>query len=279
MWKIALVCALSVVLGACVVIPRDPYRGIDRSRPLPVWVRYCPYVDFRDSELRPVPYYMGWTDDRMNRDLQSMTKARVTAALVELSPSAIMRAEVRERLWRFGELSSKSRVRVALLLVPDKSGTLKMRRANVLRFLETQQFGSLPGALKQADRVVVVLSERIVLDSWQSPSPESLYIRHLGHDLPACPNGPKSYGVDEHGVMWARAGERGGSKSVSEKAQRLEWPLARDGGVTLRDQLILARRQNAKLVLLNSWNDYSDGSAVETNSIEGDGMLNILQRR
>ena len=40
-------------------------------------------VDFRDSELRPVPYYIGWTDDRMNRDLQSMTKARVTAALVE----------------------------------------------------------------------------------------------------------------------------------------------------------------------------------------------------
>ena len=215
----------------------------------------------------------------MQRDLASMAKARVSAVLVELSPSAIMREEIRSRLWHFGELASKSQVRVALLLVPDAPGELKMRRANVLRFLETQKFGALPGALRQSDRVVVVLSERIVLDSWQSPSPESLYLRHLGHDLPRCPTGPKSYGVDEHGVMWVRAGERGGSKSASAKAQRLEWPLARDGGATLRDQLLLARRQKAKLVLLNSWNDYSDGSAAENNSIEGSVLLNILLRR
>ena len=97
----------------------------------------------------------------MQRDLASLAKARVSAVLVELSPSAIMREEIRSRLWHFGELASKSQVRVALLLVPDAPGELKMRRANVLRFLETQKFGALPGALRQSDRVVVVLSERM----------------------------------------------------------------------------------------------------------------------
>ncbi len=266
----------AALLSSCVGFDRS--RDVKRTEASPdykLWVRYLPHTDqeaqFRLG-VRPVPMDNGWTDLRMQRDLQRIYFAEISVVMVEVSPEELLQGAFLARLRRFGELANEYQLKILISLVqarPEAPQTLE--RGNLLDFLERLALPQFPAYYLQEDGMPVVLvQESFALPGPNPDSHEAVAILRIGQELPAYrPEAPRDPALP---CQWACGGIAPGNGS-------LRWNLPRKRGNTLAKQLKLLRGTSIKVLLLSSWNDYAEGSFLENNSLDGNALTSALKTR
>ena len=252
--------------------------------PIPVWAVYFPSPEIPpNGTIRPIPAYQGWTNLRMERDLARMAEAKFTAALVVTTHLQLLSDEFLERYRKFAELAEPHSIQVALLVRSLTQPAPAMERGNISQYLSSKGYLDIPSALRTESGVrILLIDEDFVLDA---PSPEldqTVCIWQIGHEVPALPSGPldiPSMRADANGVLWIRAADNSGCAPYNRARPTDDWTIRRRNGAPLKRQLDQARVLNAKLLLLDSWNDYSRGSFVENNTLDQDALLKLLKNR
>ncbi len=266
-----LACAL---LSSCVA----PSRSEERAEPAPdykIWVRYLPHTDqeaqFRLG-VRPVPMDNGWTDLRMQRDLQRIYFAEISVVMVEVSPEELLQESFLARLRRFGELANEYQLKILLSLVQSQGESPQtLDRKNLVDFLGRLALPQIPAYYLQEDgKAVVLVHESFDLADPAPEAPEALAILRLGKELPAYrPRDPQDPTLP---CQWACGG-------IAPGPGDLRWNLPRKRGNALSKQLKALRGTPTKILLLSSWNDYSEGSFLENNSLDGNALTGALKAR
>lgn len=235
-----------------------------------IWVRYIPETD-HDAQfrlgVRPIPMDNGWTDLRIERDLKRIVFCGIDVVIVETAPQKLMDNEFLERFRQFGRKAAENKIKVVLSLVEDEG--IRLERANLLQYLESLELHCIPSYLLKDKIPVVLVDSAFNLSDAQQDEP--LALLRFGKELPARPDTPL---VDEISLpaefIWCRS---------AQCTPQGEWLIKRKRGGNLQKQLDLLRQTQCKVILLSSWNDYARGDFIESNSLDGEGMMRILNNR
>ncbi|GEM_PF-4602344 len=245
-----------------------------------IWVRYLPETDsdaqFRMG-VRPVPMDNGWTDLRMSRDISRIASCGIHVIMVECTPQQLANEEFLVRFRHFCELASKSGRLVVLSLVPDRQEFQPIDRQNLLQYLEKMDLISTPGYLQEENRPAFLVAEEYHLEESNPEFPENITLMRFGVELPPCPTTP----LDEQIPLPARFQWMRAAQYLTENPKspsNTGWVVQRSRGKKLSKQFKLLRQTECQVVLLSSWNDYSDGSFVENNSLDGEMMTNAVKK-
>ena len=283
-YSIALVIALLVVSCVTVYQPSSPTAEVAPATPLAVWAVYLPNPEIpAHGSIRPVPAHQGWTNLRMERDLDRMEDAKITAVLVVVTPSQLLAEDFQERYRKFAELAEQHSIQIALLLTSLTIPAPALERKNIFQYLENKGFFEFPNKLCNNDGVpVVLIAEEFALDASSPELSSMVCFLQLGHDLPALPSGPMDIPAMQptpEGVVWIRAADNSGCAPYNRARPTDDWIIPRNNGGPFQRQLEQARYVGANLLLLDSWNNYERGSFVENNSLDQDTFLKILKNR
>ncbi len=270
--------------GCVTVYQSEVVHSAPAPSPMTVWAIYLPTPQIPpNGTIRPIPAHQGWTNLRMERDLTRMADANVTAALVVTTNVQLLDEVFRERYRQFAELAEKHSIKVALLLCTLTQPAPAIDRKNITQFLVDQQLIGFSSCLREAHGApVLVIAEDFELDA---PVPEldnTICLLQLGHELPSRPTGTleiDAMAPNSAGVLWIRAADNSGCAPMNRARPTDDWTIRRRKGAYLKQQLEHARDVGAKVLLLDSWNDYTRGSFVENNSLDQDAFLKILKNR
>ena len=280
-----IVLSVFLLVVSCVTVyqPSSP-TAEEAPTPLPVWTVYLPNPEIpAHGTIRPVPAHQGWTNLRMERDLDRMADAKITAVLVVVTPSQLLAEDFHERYRKFAELAERHSIQIALLLTSLTRPAPALERNNIYQYLENKGFFEFSNRLCNKDGVpVVLIGEEFSLDASLPELDSMVCFLQLGHELPALPSGPMDIPAmqpSSDGVLWIRAADNFGCAPYNRARPTDDWTIPRKNGGPFQRQLEQARYLGAKLLLLDSWNDYSRGSFVENNSLDQDAFLKILKNR
>jgi hypothetical protein len=217
----------------------------------------------------------------MERDAAMMAYAGIDGVLVKATPANLADSNFQERLREFGRILRQNGIPgvTVFLTVPEDNSGNAVRRDNLLRYLTRIGFHGWDGILKHDGTMAILVSSRLALTG-VTPPQSAISILHENTDFPARPFGT----VTQHtiitpinGFVRIRAGEAAGSTDFSTNAQKTSWILPRLKGDALKTQLEICRNNaNISTVILDSWNDYRDGSQVEPDSITRTRFVEIL---
>lgn len=268
-----------VLLSTSCFVSRQALLESEPAGDFAIWVRYLPETDsdaqFRMS-VRPVPMDNGWTDLRMSRDISRMAYCGINAVMVEITPQQLSDAEFLERFRSFSALASKSGLQTVLSLVCDKSQVQPIERQNLLQYLESLGLSSLPGYLQENDRPAFLVSEGFALEDANPELPESVSLMRFGVELPPCPTTPLDENIPLPArFQWIRAAQY--LPEIQNSSNQSGWIVPRRRGKNVTKQFLMLRKTECQVALLSSWNDYSDGSFVENNSLDGEMMTNAVK--
>ncbi|MBO7741277.1 MAG: hypothetical protein J6S21_01865 [Victivallales bacterium] len=289
--KIFAAVMLALAAAGCTVTApdRNPSGNLPAeslAAPAPqLWITYLPYPDLEfmaQANVRPVPAYTGWTALRMERDAAMMKYAGIGAVLIKAAPAELADTSFQERCREFGRiLHSAGGPRIALLLHPGANRNITLRRDNLLRYLAGIGYHGWEGILMHRNLPAILVASEISLTG-TDPDNAPVRILHEGTDFPQRPAGAvtrESTITILDGFTRIRAGEADGSTDFSASAQKNTWPLPRLNGDALRMQLKMSRSVPAlQTIILDSWNDYRDGSHVEPDTITRTRFVEILNR-
>ncbi len=280
--KILLLSVLCAIMLACQLPPPvSRLREADLSRSV-VMIVYHPYGPALERCLAiPLPDYSGWTDDRMERDFNRLKATGVDVALVGIEAEKMSDHSRLERYRRLLELRAMNVDWPDLAFFIDFSEvdwSDAHRSETVSAWLLDLNMPHHPGIFQVAGRPLVVLV-----------SHERITYRHPAfHSVIALPFPERvnEWRWQPGNSKWAAASPDGrqawlqvGWLDREETEPERQWRRRRRDGANpvrwaLREGLLLEPR----FVVINSWNNYLDGSFVEPTRADGDRASQILQR-
>jgi hypothetical protein len=254
-----------------------PYGRGERPR---FYMLYLPYIQNGVPLAMPSPYTSGWTDARMERDLDRLVAVGLDGLILALQPEVFTDALQTERVSRFLDLiESKGGpgFSVVLMLIPPSPAAAAVDAEALGRWLATHGLLQRAGLYRHEGRVMVLCSPEVTLSG--PPHPALYAVRpgspgatwtwgDPGEPARAVPTGP------ERQVL-VHAGWRGRSAPVDAKG-RPRWELERRGGLTLAAEIQNAYSAKAGLICISSWNNYVTGDFVEPNSLDEGAVLGKL---
>ena len=142
----------------------------------------------------------------MERDLDRMADAKITAVLVVVTPSQLLAEDFYERYRKFAELAERHSIQIALLLTSLTRPAPTLERNNIYQYLENKGFFEFLNRLCNKDGVpVVLIGEEFSLDASLPELDSMVCFLQLGHELPALPSGPMDIPAmqpSSDGVLW-----------------------------------------------------------------------------
>ena len=290
-----ILCMLFLLLGvSCATISNDsvptlkenPYKN--HGRPLILAV-YHPYPDLRStfpSSIRPLPSYDGWTDSRMDRDMQRMRSVGINGVLLSINPEDLADNIRFERISRFYDLAAVQQpsFKVALMM----GGKNELDIENVSQFIQRKGLADIPSALKLNGKTIIVFDKQIRLvqsvkqDDKEKTFDKAFCFRQIGKDWPLLPQGidiGKPESTD--GFVWVKTGDNHESPDrFGKQIINLQdnWILPRGNGRNFANRLRHAFHDKASIICIQSWNDFSDGSFMEPNTLDRNLMMTVLQK-
>ncbi|MBQ6474010.1 MAG: hypothetical protein IJJ33_18620 [Victivallales bacterium] len=223
-------------------------------------------------EYRPLPTYSGWTKERMERDLQRLQENRLNGAVLRLSPQDIADSFKRARLKEFLDISLKHDCTALLCLTAEHPMQLDL--GNTERFLKYQGIADHAALYRKGQNVILAFAEGIQLTGRDEAGFEH---RLLGRDWTALPCSSESLNLSaKDDLIWIYTSFHKPSKA-SWPIQ--EWMLPRSGFKHFRKTLEKARESSPKIIVISSWNDFYNGSALEKNTLDGEKGLEILRKQ
>ncbi len=264
----------------------NPYSGSNKPLILAV---YHPYPNFSttvESAIRPLPGYSGWVDSRMERDMQRMRSVGINGVLLSINPEDLADSVRFERIHRFYELASVQQpsFKVALLM----GGNNELDIENVSQFIYRKELANTPSAFKLNGKTVVVFDKSIRLvhkdktDGKENSFVKLFYYKQIGKDWPLLPQGTAIGRVEPtDGFVWVKTGDNHESPdNFGKQIINLQdsWILPRGNGRNFANRLRHALHDKAAIICIQSWNDFSDGSFMEPNTLDRNLMMTILQK-
>ncbi len=282
--------SLGGVILACLAAVGSGCRSTPRASSASVWsyppgvcprfyAQYLPYPRRGLPVAQPMPATPGWTDPRIERDLARLTDAGLDGILLTLQPDVLADPVQTERVQRFLALAADrapSGWEVILMLVTPADTPIEVDRNALGRWLTTQGLLEHPILRRRSGRIVVLLAPGVHAAGAPHPAVAAIACGALGSEwswpAPAAserfaPTGPDRQ-VVVYGGSWT---DIVGPDGVTAPG----WALERRQGRTLQDELQRAFDAQAMTICIASWNDYSAGSFVEPNSLDG---MNPLRR-
>jgi hypothetical protein len=272
-------CALitaACLLPGCQSSRKVAFRHFYPPGQLPeFWLEYHPYPPEQPANLSPkvraIPYFDGWTDLRMERDLRRISDAGFSAILLRVTPENMASSIFAERLGKFHQLASKIPVppAIALVLTPSaKEFTLSL--TNTMNFFVNRGFSKLPSALLVEHTAVLFFGENVnLIDKYYGLESYA----KINDFLPQVENYQRSSG--KAGCRISAAARPLANASAKPENQIASY---REKGLYLSKQLQCAFDQQAPIICISSWNNYQNASFIENNSLDQTLMLDILQK-
>ena len=279
-------CASDPKQGSAPKLTANPYSG--SGKPLILAV-YHPYPNFSttvESAIRPLPGYSGWVDSRMERDMQRMRGVGINGILLSINPEDLADNIRFERISRFYDLAAVQQpsFKVALMM----GGNNELDIENVSQFIYRKGLADIPSALKLNGKTVVVFDKQVRLvqsvkqDDKEKTFDKAFCFRQIGKDWPLLPQGidiGKPESTD--GFVWVKTGDNHESPdSFGKQIINLQdnWILPRGNGRNFANRLRHAFHDKASIICIQSWNDFSDGSFMEPNTLDRNLMMTVLQK-
>ncbi len=258
----------------------NPYS--ENRKPLILAV-YHPYPDFRatvESAIRPLPSYDGWVDSRMERDIQRMRSVGINGVLLSIKPEDLADGVRFARIHRFYELASVQQpvFRVALML----GGNNELAVENVSQFVYRKGLADILSSFKLNGKTVLVFDSGIRLVQKDKTDDNTFCYRHIGKNWPSIPEGKLiCRPTPPDGFVWVKIGDNHESPDIRGSPiinLQDNWILPRGKGVNFANRLRHAFNDKASIICIQSWNDFSDGSFMEPNTLDRNLMMTVLQK-
>lgn len=236
---------------------------------------YYPYEErsSRIGDVRPVPDYGGWTDARMTRDAAAMAECGCAGCAVALTPQQLSSEDVQERLARFASIGARRGLRTTVLLYGQAGEPLLIDARNLATFLrQTLCVRMAEGILADSAGNAVLCYDRSSLvlqggeaedDGVRFRAAAGLHGDGPGDDASVLP------------VVWVA--DRGEGDGTERREQVWSWRQPRVDGEKMVEELLKTAADGRQMVLLQSWNRYSDGSFAERNSLDGEAIVDALK--
>lgn len=277
---LAVSCTSSVPKESMLKLKSNPYPGNQKPQILAV---YHPYPDFNttvESSIRPLPGYNNWSDNRMERDLQRMRSVGLNGVLLAIKPEDLADNIRFERIRHFYELAAVQQpvFHVALLL----GGNNELTTDNVSQFVFRKGLADISSAFKLNGKVVVVFEQKVRLVQKDKTENETFCYRQIGKNWPAVPAGNLICrpALPDH-FAWVRIGDNhvvSDNNGVPAFNVQDAWALPRGKGLNFANRLRNAFHDQAAIICIQSWNDFSDGSFMEPNTLDRNIMMTVLQK-
>ena len=273
-------CASDPKEGAAPKLTENPYSG--SGKPLILAV-YHPYPNFNttvESSIRPLPGYSGWVDSRMERDIQRMRSVGINGVLLSINPEDLADSVRFERIHRFYELAAVQQP--AFLVALMMGGNNELAVENVSQFVYRKGLADIPSAFKLNGKTVLVFDKQVRLVQKDKNVDNTFCFRQIGRNWPQLPQG-NAIGRPEttDGIVWVKTADNHESPDIIGKQiinLQDSWILPRGKGVNFANRLRHAFNDKASIICIQSWNDFSDGSFMEPNTLDRNLMMTVLQK-
>ena len=262
-------------------LTENPYSG--HGRPL-ILAAYHPYPNFSttvESAIRPLPGYNGWVDSRMERDIQRMRGVGINGVLLSINPEDLADGVRFERIRRFFELAAVQQpvFQVVLML----GGNNELAVENVAQFVYRKGLADMPSTFRLNGKAVLVFDRNVRLVQKDKTFDKTFCYRHIGKDWPIIPDGRTiCRPAQPDGFTWVKTGDNHESPDSGLGKQIINsqdaWILPRGNGRNFAARLRHALNDRASIICIQSWNDFSDGSFMEPNTLDRNLMMTILQK-
>ncbi|MBR6056986.1 MAG: hypothetical protein IKP58_02325 [Victivallales bacterium] len=258
----------------------NPYKGKDKPLILAVYHPYPSFTTTVEAPVRPLPGYDGWSNNRMERDLQRMQEAGLDGVLLFVKPEDLADAIRFERIRHFYELASARQPVFRIVLVLD--GNNELSTDNAAQFIKRKGLADFQCTLRLHSRPVLAFNKSIRLVRNNGMASSYFCIRHISHDWTVPPMGANfDHPAPFDGFIWVKAGDCHAAVDNSENSalsRQGTWSLPRGKGRNFANRLRKAFQEKADIICIQSWNDFTDGSFLEPNTLDNNIMLTVLRR-
>ncbi len=209
----------------------------------------------------------------MERDLHRITAAGFTTILLHVTPETMAASSFAERLRKFHQLAGSlpGHPAIALVVAPqEKEFTLSL--PNTMKFFSSRGFSKLALALQIEQSPILFFSDQVrLIDEYfglerHAKISEFLPPVEIFHAHSAKP-----------GCRIRAAANPIPTGSAPAKPEK-QIAAYRENGVFFAKQLQRAFDHKAGIICISSWNNYQNASFIETNSLDQNRMLDILQQ-
>ncbi|NMA20757.1 MAG: hypothetical protein GX927_09275 [Lentisphaerae bacterium] len=232
------------------------------------WLEYHPYppdqLETLQPRVRAIPYFDGWTDLRMERDLLRISAAGFSTILLYITPETMASKVFAERLQKFHQLAGTLPVPPAIaLVISSQAKDFTLSLPNTMNFFNSRGFSKLPHALQVKQNPILFFSEQVQLIDEYYGLERHAYINdflppvEIFHERSTKP-----------GCRVRAAAPLGGENQMT---------AYRQNGMFFAKQLQRAFDHKAPIICISSWNNYQNASFIEPNSLDQNRMLEILQ--
>jgi len=234
---------------------------------------YYPYGPALARSLAaPLPDYLGWPDERIERDLARIAETGVDTVLLAVPDDIAGHDAMRARYEQFFELyrGHDDWPRLVFFITPglaaERQSASETRTLLINWLVKMARLHA--GLFRQAEgRALAVLAPE--LESWPVHHP-ALSFRYTAASRNQWQWSPKRQQVFVHENVMSTEGVAVFAGMADGAGN---WRLPRRQGRTLRDQLRQAALLRPEYICIASWNNFEDGSFIEPNTLDGYGPL------
>ena len=167
-----------------------------------------------------------------------------------------------------------------MVLVLD--GNNELTTDNASQFVKRKGLADYPCSLRLHDKPVLAFNRTIRLVRNDGAASANFCIRHISKDWPVLPIGAE-FGrpAPLDGFIWVKPGDCHTAEDNSENSaasRQGTWSLQRGKGRNFANRLRRAFQDKAAIICIQSWNDFTDGSFMEPNTLDNNIMMTVLQR-
>ena len=233
------------------------------------------YYPYEESQYRsaggPFPNYSSWTDDRMKKDLLRMATGGIDLVLVKASIEKIREAMVSERYIRFLQISASDPSYPKVALFADCTNATRHDINLFVSWCSMQDLGLNKSYYKEEKQPILVL---INAQKHHGISHPALNLKTAGKNgdwnwtknplnQPIIPiNG------DKQTMIYA---------SFNSPDHPENWLIDRKNGKHLLSTFRKAISNGRNLIIIESWNNYRNGSFIEPNTRDQFTLYQLLQ--
>lgn len=228
---------------------------------------YYPYtVSLSRQITEPHPLYDGWNDIRMRFDTRRLARSGIDLLVVNVEPESSMTSDERTIQYRrFADYASQAGL--PFCLQADVTGLSVEQLEAFLDWVVRLNLQEVEVVLRRENRPVLRLL---------NASHNQQQVDHIGLSLDyerwVKPDGWQDLAPAlaeaqinaERSAILVYAGLTGGDPTAPPSS----WLLPRDGGRTLRHGLLLAVSLNPDRVVIDSWNNFTNGSFIQPNMLD-----------
>ncbi len=263
MFRHCLILLAVFIVGGCQTTRSRATAGqwrIGHAEPTIYAVEYHPYGPALTRSLAaPHPNFGGWGRSRMQSDLRSLKRLGINEIQIIVEAGWLLENnEMAARIPVFIQEAERRAPQLSVVLVVDLKHLQSAQLEAFLEFCMTLELHKYPNYVAIEGTPVVVLRRAEAF-------PDA---RHLGLQFEyQIWEQPPGFGPGELNAERTDIRVTAGAVSTAD-----EWRVPRENGRTIATAIRAARQLLPRRLVIRSWNNFTDGSFLQRNSLDGNAV-------